>query len=72
MASNEFHFDIKPSLWVALAVTFTATVPGLWIGLTGAEIQPVVGVLIFGIAVFGAAFILSWGAEAIQIDISES
>jgi cation:H+ antiporter len=36
------------------------------------HVSPEIGSLLFGIAIFGAAFILAWAAEAAQMDISES
>ncbi|WP_285502514.1 sodium:proton exchanger [Actinokineospora sp. NBRC 105648] len=39
-------------------------------GATGTHISPPLDAALFGIAVIGAAFVLSWVAEAIQLDIS--
>ncbi|MBT0769550.1 hypothetical protein KIH74_11500 [Kineosporia sp. J2-2] len=44
--------------------------PALVIRLSGAEIQPVVAMLVYGAAVFAASFVLAWAAEAAQVDIS--
>ena len=63
---------VEPAQYVILLVAFLVSVPGLYFGLTHAEVNPIVGSILFGAAVFGAAFVLSWGAEAAQIDISES
>ena len=72
MSTPHARFEITPGLYVMFIVVFLATLPGLYFGLTHLEHSPIAGVLLFGIAVFGAAFLLAWGAEAIQIDISES
>lgn len=40
--------------------------------MTHIHVEPQNGVLFFGVAIFAAAFILSWAAEAAQMDISES
>ncbi|EWC63914.1 sodium/calcium exchanger family protein [Actinokineospora spheciospongiae] len=53
-------------LWAAVALT----VPGVFLGATGTHIAPPVDAVLFGIAVVGAAFVLSWVAEAVQLDIS--
>ncbi len=66
------RISVKPSHYVVLILALLASSPGFYLGLTGTEVSPIAGTLIFGIAVFGAAFILSWAAEAAQIDISES
>ncbi|GLW89238.1 sodium:proton exchanger [Actinokineospora globicatena] len=53
-----------------LGLAAAATAPGVFLGVTGAHISPPVAALLFGIAVVGAAFVLSWVAEAVQVDIS--
>ncbi|MBM7773607.1 cation:H+ antiporter [Actinokineospora baliensis] len=55
---------------VPLVVTAAATAPGVYLGLTGTHLSPALAALLFGIAVVGAAFVLSWVAEAVQVDIS--
>lgn len=52
----------KLAIYVALAVA--ATVPGVVLRLTGAAVSPPLAVLAFGVAIVGAGFLLSWGAEA--------
>ncbi|WP_424187400.1 sodium:proton exchanger [Actinokineospora sp. G85] len=54
------------ALWAAIAVT----VPGVVLGAAGLHTSPPVDAVLFGVAVVGAAFVLSWVAEAIQLDIS--
>jgi cation:H+ antiporter len=63
---------VRPGHYLFLFLTFLVTVPGFYLGLTGSHVAPVLGAIVFGVAVFGAAFILSWAAEAAEIDISES
>lgn len=72
MAHNTAKYEITPSLYLSLIITSLLTLPGLYFGVTHTHLTPWIGSLIFGIAVFAAAFILSWAAEAVQIDISES
>jgi len=64
--------DVKASQYLFLLLVFLVTVPGLYFGISHAPISPVMGTILFGIAIFGAAFLLSWGTEAAQIDISQS
>lgn len=45
-------------------------VPGLLLRTTGAGIPPQYAALAFGLAIIGAAFLLSWAAEAAEVDIS--
>lgn len=72
MTSPPQKYDVTPGLYLLLIITFCVTFPGLYFGITHTHITPVLGTVLFGIAIFGAAFILSWAAEAVQIDISES
>ena len=55
-----------------MVITFLVTIPGVYFGFTHSEIPPHWGSLVFGLAIFGAAFILSWAAEVSQLEISES
>ena len=49
-----------------------ATLPGVFLRVTGTHLDPLVDSLIFGLAVVGAAFLLSWAAEVAQHDIPRS
>ena len=46
------------------------TVPGIVLRFTSRDIPHPAEALLFGLAIVGAAFILSWAAEAAQLDIS--
>jgi cation:H+ antiporter len=72
MSDTRPKHQIRPTQWVVLLAAIAATLPGLYMGVTGTHVSPVLGSLVFGIAIFGGAFILSWAAEAAQMDISES
>ena len=72
MTENQHKYEITASLYLVLSVAFAASLPGLIYGIFHFAIDPLWGSLMFGIAIFAAAFILSWAAEAAQIDISES
>jgi cation:H+ antiporter len=58
----------RSGLYIALALA--AVLPGVVIHLGGLHVEPIVAAVIFGVAVIGAAFMLAWGAEAAQVDIS--
>ncbi len=62
--------DVKASQYFFLMLVALVTVPGLYFGISHAPFSPVLGTILFGIAIFGAAFLLSWATEAAQIDIS--
>ena len=55
-----------------MGLAFIASLPGFYLGFTHAEVSPIMGSILFGMAIFAAAFVLAWAAEAAQIDISES
>lgn len=65
-------YDTTPALHLAMYGAIAASVPGIAMGMMHVHLAPVVGTLVFGIAIFTAAFALAWAAEAAQIDISES
>ncbi|HET6374053.1 MAG TPA: sodium:calcium antiporter [Candidatus Polarisedimenticolia bacterium] len=58
-----------PQLYLALAVLLT--LPGLFLRATGSHAAPTAEAVIFGVAILGAAFLLSWAAEVAQKDISQ-
>src|SRR4051794_5952121 len=53
-----------------LFLAVAAMVPGLVARFSPGHLEPVVGAVLFGAAIIGAAFLLSWAAEAAQLDIS--
>ncbi len=55
---------------VAISIAAALTLPAIFLRLTGTHPAPVVGLIVFGIAVVGAAFLMAWGAEALQVDVS--
>ena len=55
-------------MWLAGAVALA--VPGLVLRIAGLSASPPLDALLYGLAIVGAAFLLSWAAEAAQVDIS--
>jgi cation:H+ antiporter len=47
-----------------------AVVPGLTLRVLDLHVQPLLAACCFGLAVIGAAFMLAWGAEVLQLDVS--
>src|SRR5919109_1854086 len=63
--------DIHPGrqgLGIGLAIG--ATLPGILIRIARPDLAHVLEALVFGFAIVGAAFVLSWAAEVAQLDIS--
>ena len=55
---------------IAIVLAFLAIVPGMTLRIGGLHPSPLFAAFCFGLAVVGAAFMLAWGAEVIQLDIS--
>jgi len=63
--------DIHPGRQrVALAAAALATVPAFLLRFGGLEASHPIEALLFGVAIVGAAFAISWAAETAQLDIS--
>lgn len=58
--------------WQLVFLAAALSIPGLILRLSGAHIDPPIAALLFGIGIVGAAFLLSWAAEAAQVDVSAS
>ena len=56
-------------LWIALAAC--TMVPGILLTRFGSGASDPLQALLFGLAIIGAAFLLSWAAEAAQLDFSQ-
>lgn len=55
---------------ILIGAALGAAVPGVGLRLFDVHLPDPVLALIFGVAIVGAAFLLSWAAEAAQVDIS--
>src|SRR5918912_1114085 len=64
----------RPPLQLVFAIM--VALPGAYLGaasylgLPHPELAPPLAAAVYGVAIIGAAFILSWAAEAAQVDIS--
>lgn len=59
---------LRQGLGVFVAVG--VTLPAVAIRLAGGEPQPALAAFLFGLAIVGSAFLLSWAAEVAQLDVS--
>lgn len=57
--------------WLAIGAMATACAPGIALRFAGYHPPAVAGAAIFGLAILAAAFLLSWGAETAEMDISQ-
>ena len=61
---------MKQAIWIPIAIG--ATVPGLAIWSSGAHLPDVAAASMFGLAIIGSAFLLSWASEVAEIDIPKA
>jgi cation:H+ antiporter len=54
-----------------MAAAAGITVPGVAVRLSGTRPPEWLAAVLFGIAIVGAAFLLAWAAEAVQLDVSQ-
>jgi cation:H+ antiporter len=63
--------DVQPTRQIiALLLAVAATVPGLVLRITEPHLAHHWEAFLFGLAIVGAAFLLSWAAEVAQLDVS--
>ncbi len=55
---------------VSIALAVLVTAPGIFLRVSGAHTTDPLDALLYGLGIVGAAFLLSWAAEAAQLDIS--
>lgn len=55
---------------ISFVLAGLSTLPGIWLRVTGTHLSDPIDALLYGLAIIGAAFILSWAAEVAQLDIS--
>ncbi|MBE0415037.1 MAG: sodium:calcium antiporter [Dehalococcoidia bacterium] len=61
---------MKNWLWIAAAAL--VGIPAIVLRLWGIELAPHLGAIVFGIAIVGGAFLLTWAAGAAQKEISQA
>jgi len=61
----------NPRGWLFVIAAFALMVPGVYIALSGVDLSDPLKALSYGIAIVGAAFLLSWAAEVVQLDFSQ-
>src|SRR5262245_44142530 len=63
--------DVRPGRQrVSLALAILVAVPALVVRLAHVELAHPLAAVLFGVAIVGAAFLLSWAAEVAQLDVS--
>ncbi len=68
---EDLHEDVHPQRQrIIVALAGAAMVPGVVVRLADIHMSDPLAALLFGLAIVGAAFLLSWAAEVAQLDIS--
>jgi cation:H+ antiporter len=57
--------------WLGVALAALAAAPGVAVALSGAPVSDPLKAAVYGLAIVGAAFLLSWAAEVVQLDVSQ-
>ena len=58
--------------WIYIALAAALCIPAVVLRSGWFEISVEIDTLLFGVGILGAAFLLSWGAEVAQLDISQA
>ncbi len=62
--------DLDPRRQIGLIVlSILVTLPGVYLSFFVEHPHPILAAILYGIAIVGAAFIISWAAEIIQLDV---
>jgi cation:H+ antiporter len=56
--------------FLVVGAALLSALPALWLRFATPELSHAIEALLFGLAIVGAAFLLSWAAEVAQLDIS--
>ncbi|HUR49892.1 MAG TPA: hypothetical protein VMY88_10265 [Acidimicrobiales bacterium] len=68
---QDVHENVRPGRQrLTLLMALLVTLPGVITKLMDLHVAPGLGAVLFGLAIVGAAFILSWAAEVAQLFIS--
>lgn len=57
-------------LWISIAIAVLAMIPAIWFRAAGLRPDPLLDAAVFGTAILAAGFMLSWGAETAEGQIS--
>ena len=75
MAEQEVDATYEPgavrSGWTFIALAAALCIPSIVLRM-GVELTTEIDTLLFGVGILGAAFLLSWGAEVAQLEISQA
>jgi len=58
--------------WLMLIAFACLGIPSFILVIAGLHVNSIASVFIFGLGIVGGAFLISWAAEAAQVDVSAS
>jgi cation:H+ antiporter len=68
---EDLHASVRPGRQqISILLAVAATAPGIVLRVASIHLTDPVDALLYGLAIIGAAFLLSWAAETAQLDIS--
>ncbi|HEY7476997.1 MAG TPA: sodium:proton exchanger [Actinomycetota bacterium] len=67
---EELHLEHPARQWAGIAAAVALTFPAIYLRIAHPELAHPLEALLYGLAIVGSAFLLSWAAEAAQLDIS--
>jgi cation:H+ antiporter len=70
MPDSQRRLPLQLVFAIAIALPGAYLGAASYLGLPHPELAPLLAAAVYGIAIVGAAFVLSWAAEAAQVDIS--
>jgi cation:H+ antiporter len=62
--------DCRSGSLITIGIAAALTVPGIFLRIVEPDVAHPLEAALFGLAIVGAAFMLAWGAEVAQLDIS--
>src|SRR5688572_14306646 len=72
MADNDaYRHESHTFQWAFIALMAGIGVPAVVLEVTNSHPEPWIGAIVFGVAILGGAFLLSWAAETAEMDISQ-
>ena len=64
--------QVSRRMWAWILAFMAAGLPAFIVRLGGIHLEPTLAAVVFGLGIVSGAFILSWAAEAAQVDVSAS
>ena len=69
---NSQDSSVSAKNWLYVAGAIVLTFPALYLKITSVHTDPQVGAIVFGLAIVGAAFLVTWAAESAQARTSQA